>query len=274
MSDHRIMIPQKADFHMHTVFCDGKNTAEEMVLKGIEIGLSVIGFSVHSPLDHDKSGWCIRPDKTEAYRAEIHRLRDQYADKIRIYCGIEQDYFSKTSVDSYDYVIGSVHSVFKDGEYVDVDHSVETSARAICELYDGDIYAYAEAYYALVADVVRQTNADIIGHFDLLTKFQDRGLAFDPENPRYIAAWKRAADQLLQTGKPFEINTGAISRGYRKMPYPALDIMKYLAEHGGKAVITSDSHSTDALGTAFTLAHDLAHEAGLPLVRKIGNIEF
>lgn len=268
------VLTPKADFHMHTTFCDGKNTPEEMVLKGIEIGLSVLGFSVHSPLDHDKSGWCIRPDKTEEYRAEIARLRNQYSDKIRIYCGIEQDYFSETSTDSYDYVIGSVHSVFKNGQYVDVDHSVETSGRAINDLYNGDIYAYAEAYYDLVGDVVAKTNADLIGHFDLITKFQDCGLIFDPEHPRYVKAWQTAADKLLQTGKPFEINTGAISRGYRKTPYPALDIMKYLAEHGGKAVITSDSHSTNALGTAYALAYNLAQEAGIPLVHKIADIEF
>ena len=57
-------------------------------------------------------------------------------------------------------------------------------------------------------------------------------------------------------------------------PYPALDIMRYLAEHGGKAVITSDSHSTDGLGCAYELAYNLAKEAGLPLVNKVGKIEF
>lgn len=274
MSGNQILIPQKADFHMHTTFCDGKNTAEEMVLKGIALGLEVMGFSVHSPHPM-KFGWCISHDKTEAYRAEIHRLRDQYADKIRIYCGIEQDYHSGLPEEGYDYVIGSVHVVtHNETAHTDVDHSANVAWNGINTYFDGDPYAYAEAYYALVADVVRQTNADLIGHFDLITKFQDRGLAFDPENPRYVKAWQSAVDQLLQTGKPFEINTGAISRGYRKTPYPALDIMKYLAQHGGTAVITSDSHSTEALGTAFTLAYELAKEAGLPLVRKVGNIEF
>lgn len=274
MSDNRIMISQKADFHMHTTFCDGKNTAEEMVLKGIEIGLEVIGLSVHSPhpMNFD---WCIPRDKTEAYRAEIHRLRDKYADKIRVYCGIEQDYYSGLPTEDYDYVIGSVHAVVhSETAYTDVDNSAAVARKGINTYFGGDPYAYAEAYYALVSDVVNKTNADIIGHFDLLTKFQDCGLAFDPQNPRYIAAWQNAADKLLQTGKPFEINTGAISRGYRKTPYPALDIMRYLAKHGGTAVITSDSHSVGALGTAFTLAYELAKEAGLPLVRKIGNIEF
>ncbi len=263
----------RADFHMHTTFCDGKDTAEAMVLKGIELGLSVMGFSVHSPLTRDCT-WAIRPDKTAQYRAEIHRLRDQYADKIRVYCGIEQDSFTNIPPVGYDYIIGSAHAVYRDGVYTDVDFSADASWDAINRFYDGDKYAFAEDYFALVGDIVDKTGADIIGHFDLLSKFQDCGLAFDVEHPRYAAAWKDAADKLLKTGVPFEINTGAISRGYRKTPYPAPEILRYIADHGGKAVINSDSHSTAALGCSYDAAYKLAKEIGIPLVNKIRDIEF
>ena len=263
-----------ADFHMHTVFCDGKNTPEEMVLKGIELGLSVMGFSVHSPLWRGCT-WSIPHEKIQAYIAEIHRLKEKYADKIRIYCGIEMDYMTELDTSGFDYVIGSVHHIpCEDGTNIAVDTSAEVSLNGINRYLGGDIYAYAEEYFRMVGEIVEKTNADLIGHFDLLNKFCDRGLAFDPENPRYIAAWKAAADKLLKTGKPFEINTGAISRGYRKTPYPALDIMRYLAENGGTAVITSDSHTTDGLGCAYELAYSLAKEAGLPLTNKVGKIEF
>ena len=120
----------RADFHMHTTFCDGKNTPEEMVQKGIEIGLSVMGFSVHSPLTRDCS-WAIRPDKTAEYRAEIYRLRDKYADKIRIYCGIEQDSLSGIPTDVYDYVIGSVHNLGFGGEFTAIDLDVQDVKDAI-----------------------------------------------------------------------------------------------------------------------------------------------
>ena len=262
-----------ADFHMHTVFCDGKNTPEEMVLRGIEMGLSVMGFSVHSPLWRGCT-WSIPYEKIEAYKGEINRLKEKYADKIRIYCGIEMDYLTELDTSGFDYVIGSVHHVCAGYEKVDVDHSADTSWDGIERYFEGDIYAYAEEYFRMVGEIVEKTNADLIGHFDLLNKFCDCGLAFDPENPRYIAAWRAAADKLLQTGVPFEINTGAISRGYRKTPYPAIDIMRYLAENGGTAVITSDSHSTDGLGCAYELAYKLAEEAGLPLVNRVGKIEF
>ena len=43
----------KTNFHTHTTFCDGKNTAEEVVLSAIEKGFSAIGFSGHgyTPFD-------------------------------------------------------------------------------------------------------------------------------------------------------------------------------------------------------------------------------
>ena len=39
------------DLHMHTVFSDGKNTAEEMVLEAIRRGLETVGISDHSSGD-------------------------------------------------------------------------------------------------------------------------------------------------------------------------------------------------------------------------------
>ncbi|MBR7161934.1 MAG: histidinol-phosphatase HisJ family protein, partial [Clostridia bacterium] len=245
----------------------------EMILQGIRLGLSVIGFSAHSPL-WEGCSWALPAERVSDYRREIERLRVKYADRIRVYCGIERDALTDVPTDDFDYVIGSVHYVCKNGGRISVDDSAKTALEGIERYFDGDIYAYAEEYFRTVGEIVERTNADLIGHFDLLTKFCDCGLAFDPQNPRYLAAWQASADRLLKTGVPFEINTGAISRGYRKTPYPAPDIMRYLAEHGGKAVITSDSHSTGALGCAYALAYRLAKETGLPLVNKVKHIEF
>ena len=41
------------NYHTHTNYCDGKNTAEEIVKKAIELGLSELGFSGHSYTDFD-----------------------------------------------------------------------------------------------------------------------------------------------------------------------------------------------------------------------------
>ena len=70
-------------------------------------------------------------------------------------------------------------------------------------------------------------------------------------NPRYIKAWQQAADALLKTGKPFEVNTGAISRGYRTAPYPAKEIRDYIRAHGGKLILSSDSHAKETIAYRF-----------------------
>ena len=45
----------RRDYHVHTTFCDGKNTAEEMVKAAIALGMDEIGFSshAHQPFDFD-----------------------------------------------------------------------------------------------------------------------------------------------------------------------------------------------------------------------------
>ena len=99
--------------------------------------------------------------------------------------------------------------------------------------------------------MVEVTQCDIIGHFDLITKFIEQEPAFDVNHPRYVKAWQKAADILLNSGKPFEINTGAISRGYRTEPYPSREIREYIRQHGGKMILSSDSHQKDTIAYRF-----------------------
>ena len=94
---------------------------------------------------------------------------------------------------------------------------------------------------------------DIIGHFDLITKFIEQDPHFDVNHPRYVKAWQDAADILLKTGKPFEVNTGAISRGYRTDPYPSAEIRRYIRDHGGMLILSSDAHQKENIG--FQFAH-------------------
>ena len=119
----------RADFHVHTTYCDGKGTPEEMVRAAIAMGLDAVGFSGHSRTAFDES-WCMSEAGTAAYRAEIARLKAAYAGRIAVYCGIEQDYLSALPAEGYDYVIGSVHWLDADGVYIPVDESAADLRRA------------------------------------------------------------------------------------------------------------------------------------------------
>ena len=235
------------DLHMHTVFSDGENTPEEMVREAIRRGLDTVGISDHSHLDP-----CgMSEEATLEYRKEIARLKEKYAGQIRVLCGLERDYISD-DFRPYDYVIGSVHLLtMPDGHHVSVDWTAEKQREGVEKYFGGDWYAFAEEYYATEAKVVEVTKCDIIGHFDLITKFTEQSPDFDLRHPRYVKAWQRAADVLLKTGKPFEINTGAMSRGYRTEPYPARDIREYIRAAGGKMILSSDSHRKDTIAYRF-----------------------
>ena len=254
-----------SDFHVHTTYCDGKDSPEDMVLAAIRLGMKKLGFSGHSYTPFDEEP-CMSPEGTLRYLDEIHRLREKYSGRIEILCGTECDYYSDISTEDYDYIIGSVHYLDCGGVFSHVDHTPEMLQQAIDESFGGDPYAMAEHYYALVADVVNKTHANIIGHFDLITKLNANNRFFDEEHPRYIAAAKSALDALLKTGKPFEINTGGVSRGYRDFPYPSLRILKYIAEHGGSVILSSDSHRKETLMYDFPKYEALAHSLGLKVI--------
>ena len=108
------------NFHTHTTYCDGKNTAEEMILAAVNQGFTALGFSGHSHTSIDPS-YCMTTADTRRYIDEIKALRKKYADKIRIYIGLEADlYTDETDLSEFDYTIGSVHYVEVGGVYIPV----------------------------------------------------------------------------------------------------------------------------------------------------------
>ena len=237
-----------SDLHMHTVFCDGKNTPEEMVLSAIDKGLKTVGVCAHASMPF-RADWCIRKDNIKAFIEEIERLKEKYKDKITVLLGLEDDIFSEHDRTPFDYVIGSVH-YFKVGEkYYPIDLSVKELRFAVEDGFDGDACLAAEQYFENVVKVC--DGADVIGHFDLITKFMDLDPLFDQNAPRYKKAWMDAVDKLIPLNIPFEINTGAISRGYRTTPYPSPEIIDYIKSKGGRFIISSDSHSAQNIAYEF-----------------------
>ena len=236
----------RIDLHVHSIFSDGKNTPEEMVREAIARGMDAIGFSDHSYTFFDES-YCIPKAELARYRACVEELKNRYRGKIRVLCGIEQDFYSQEPCEGYDYVIGSVHYIRAGEEYIPVDESPEILRAAAEKHFGGDLYALIEEYYRTAARVVQKTGAHIIGHFDLIAKFNEGGALFDETDPRYVAASREAADCLLKTGRPFEINTGAVSRSFRTVPYPSGALRDYIRGRGGRFVLASDSHEKDGL---------------------------
>ncbi len=241
---------------MHTSFCDGNNTAEQMVLSAIDKGLSIVGIAVHSYTDFDLS-YCIERTRIPDYIKTVSDLKSKYKDKIRVLCGIEQDLYATLPANDYDYVIGSLHYVNTIDGKVPIDESEETFIRCAGQYFGGDYYALAESYFEDVAKVAEITKCHIIGHFDLVSKYNENGKYFDEENIRYVKAYTKALDKLLESNVPFEINTGAISRGCKSSVYPNKKMIDYILSKGGKFILSSDSHSVENIAFYFDKAREL-----------------
>ncbi len=251
-----------SDFHMHTKYCDGGNTVEEMVKAAVGKGMTAMGFSGHSYALYD-TDCCMSPEGTAQYREDVEKYKELCDGIIKIYCGIEQDIYAPAPEAQYDYVIGSVHYIGDLSEPISVDYKPELLKKMADERFGGDIYALCGAYFETVSQVVEKTGCDIIGHFDLVSKFNEGDRLFDSSDPRYVEAWQAAADKLLKTGKLFEINTGAMSRGYRTSPYPSDDMMRYIADRGGMFVLSSDAHSAEGIMYSFPQVEQRLSELGI-----------
>ncbi len=240
------------DFHVHTTYSDGAHSPTEVAAAAYAMGLTALGFSTHSYTHFDES-YCIMPARIQAYRDEITELKRRYEGKMHIFCGVEQDYWSDYPTDGFDYVIGSVHYLRVGDTYYAIDHRRDILLTAAEEGFGGDIYALLETYYRTIGDMADKWHPDLIGHFDVITKFNERNPFFDEKHPRYLAARRAALDRLLSAGIPFEVNTGAMSRGHRSAPYPAEDALTYILAHGGEVIPTGDSHAKQTVCHAFDI---------------------
>ena len=198
-------------------------------------------------------------------------MREKYKGKIKIFLGIEQDYYS-VPAGGYDYIIGSVHFVYKDGEYIPVDISANEVKAYVDRLYGGDAYAYCEDYFKLVKEIYAKTGCNIIGHFDLVTKFNERLPMVDINHPRYVAAVDGALSTLLKAPAIFEVNTGAISRGYRTTPYPDDRTMGIIAKSGKPFVITSDTHNIETVTFGFDKEMERLNQKGYKYITSLEEI--
>ncbi len=252
------------DVHAHTVFCDGNNTPEEMVLSAIDKGCRVFGLSGHSFAAWDSAKeWRMELSDQLEYADIINSLKQKYADKIRLLLGAEMDYFAEPLNFKSDYIIGSVHAI-KHGDCVlEIDIAPDALQNGINEYYGGDALRFARDYYELEAGIVDRTQCDIIGHFDLLTKFNERCQIIDTTSKKYRDIALEALDALIEKHKIFEINTGAMSRGWRTHPYPEDFILGRLAEKNADVMLTSDSHSAENIMYAFDKAEAYARACGI-----------
>ncbi len=254
------------NLHTHTTFCDGRDTPREMVERAIELGFDSLGFSGHAVTSyHINCELCDIPGYIDTVRA----LGEEFKDRIEIFCGTELDYYSHGIMPElgFDYRIISVHYADIGGHCIEFDTSYEVSKKAIDEDFGGDPLAFARAYYEKLVEMPDKLHGDFVGHFDLLTKFSERHPdLIDTESRAYRDLALSALDALRGKMEFFEVNTGAIGRGYRTAPYPAPFILDRMRELDCKLLISSDCHNRDYLDCHFRETREYLKAHGIDTV--------
>ena len=251
----------RQNLHMHSIFDDGKDTCHDMLEACRTEGMTVAGVSLHSPLPFEND-WAAR--ETGPFLKEMAFQKKVFEGRLSVKTGIELDMLSVGFVDltPFDYVIGAVHHLPGAECPSSVDHCPERTESVIRDSFGGDAEAAAEVYFSEMLKVADNPRVDICAHFDLLTKFNDQYHFFNPESERYQRAARRALHALIDTNKIFEVNTGAISRGWRKTPYPSRQWLLEIAKRGGRVTVSSDAHSKETVSCSFDEAAALIKSCG------------
>lgn len=250
----------KQNLHTHCTYCDGKDMPEEMILTAIDKGFDSVGFSSHSYMDWNGRG--LLPENHNSYCTEIRDLARKYRNQIDIFCGIEYEMYSDIDISDFDYVIGSVHYMEFDGKMCGFDRDVKAVREYIRDYFGGDGMKFCREYYNLMAQLPDYGEFDIIGHFDLCVKLNQKIHFVDEGSQEYISYAFDAIDALKGEIPFFELNTGCISRGYRSVPYPIPRILKEFKRQGFGAMISSDCHDAQYLDCYYNEAKELLSACG------------
>lgn len=250
-------------YHSHTTFSDGKNTAEEMVQAAIRLGMPALGISDHSFTPCDTS-YCMKAEDYPMYLGELARLKEKYADQITLMAGLELDAYSDPAItEKLDYFLGSVHYLLFDDRVYAIDHAhgedgADNQRACIEREFGGDKLAFVQCYFDTLAAHIERTKPTIVGHFDVIAKFS----YFDEEDPAYRRIAKEALERIVATTPVVEVNTGAISRGWRNRPYPADFILQHLKKIGGEVILGADTHAVETIDCFFPQSVEIIKAAG------------
>ena len=249
------------NLHVHSTFCDGVDTPEEMIRYAQALDFDSLGFSGHCYMPYSPYQK-ITPESSEAYKREITSLKEKYRGILPIYLGLEVDMYAGVDMTGYDYLIGTVHYLKKGDTYMGFDRAPQVVRDAIDTHYDGDGMTFARAYYEAMAELPKYGKFDIIGHFDLIAKNLEVMPYFDETSSAYLSLAKETIAALKGKIPLFEVNTGAMARGYRSIPYPIPELVKEFKRQGFGAIIRSDCHEGRYLVHGFEQARELLLSCG------------
>lgn len=268
-----------SNLHTHTIYSDGKNTPEECIKKALEKNFLSIGFSDHAPIHLEENlpvedRYTMDRNNLIKYIDEINTLKEKYKDSIEIYLGIEEDYLPSLDKKLFDYTIGAFHNFTNDetGDIFPVDHTEERFEKILN--IKGGKEKFVESYYKEKLSKILYFKPDIVAHLDLITKFNGNSKFFDTNEEWYKDITKKVIEELSKYNFIIEVNTGAISRGYTKYPYPSEDILYEIKKYNIPITISSDCHKAEDIDYWFDEAVLYLKDIGFEKVKSLYGNKF
>ena len=241
---------------MHTPLCrHATGEPVDYARRAIELGLTEIGFSDHSPMPRDDfDNWRMRADQLDEYVTKV-RLAQKTFPQLTIRLALEVDYLpghegwirELAARQPWDYFIGSVHYV---SESWDIDNPAKLS-----EWKKRDAFEVWQTYFERLALAAESKLFDIIGHMDLPKKFGIR-----PEQD-CTPLYKKFLTAAAKGGCVIELNTAGLRKDCKEI-YPGHQILELAFQRNVPITFGSDAHAPGEVGMNFAEAIQLARSTG------------
>jgi histidinol-phosphatase (PHP family) len=245
-----------ADYHMHTPLCrHAVGEPVDYARRAVEIGLTEIGFSDHSPRRQDNfDNWRMNFSQLDEYVEKV-RLAQKEFPQLTIRLALEVDYFPNgedwirelAERHPWDYFIGSVHYVSDSWAIDDPQKLSEWKARDSFEVW--------QIYFERLTKAVESKLFEIIGHTDLPKKFGHK------PNKDCTPLYEKFLDATKKSGCAIELNTAGLRKDCKEI-YPSREILKLAFLKGVPICFGSDAHAPQEVGMNFPEAISLARETG------------
>lgn len=248
-----------------------KGSLEEVVQSAVRTGFSIYGLSEHAPryraedLFPDEADLCVGDlvDMFEGYVSTALALRERYADRIELVIGFEsevlppQDWLERMRAlrhrhSELDYVVGSVHHV---GD-TSIDMKPALTAKLAEEV--GGRESLERLYFEQVTEMVETLRPEIVGHFDLIRKFDGDGPRFGPETWKHV---ERALEAIRAVGAILDVNAAPFRRKMGPV-YPLPPLLERAREMGIPATLGDDSHGPAEVGVGLDACLHAMERAG------------
>ena len=243
-----------ANYHTHSLYCDGKSTLEEHVRAAEKCGLRQLGFSSHAPVPFENK-FAISEEDLPKYIQEIDRLQPQTS--VCLLKSLECDFIpgmtvgfsERQAVNGLDYVIGGVHLVrppHGDGLWFIDGPKQEIYDKGLRELFDNNIKVAVTTFWEQTFEMLETEKMDIIAHFDKI-KMHNRNRFFTEDEKWYKILADKAIQLIKKHDVIIEVNTRGLYKKRSDSFYPSTDLLMKARKADIPVIISSDAHQADEL---------------------------